>query len=63
MINGKQVRQEGGHSPDYRWSPLGEAGKQALRKGENVVAVLCEQGRNRAVIDVGLVELMPDARK
>jgi hypothetical protein len=59
FINGKQVRQEGGHSPSYRWSPLGEVGKQALRRGENVIAVLCEQERHKPFVDVGLLELKP----
>jgi arylsulfatase A-like enzyme len=63
FINGVQVRQEGGYSPGYRWSPLGEVGKQALRKGENVIAVLCEQDRHKAFIDVGLVELKPATTK
>ena len=63
FINGVQVRQEGGHSPDYRWSPLGDVGKQALRKGENVIAVLCEQDRHKAFIDLGLVELKPKSSK
>ena len=59
FINSVQVRQEGGYSPGYRWSPLGEEGKQALRKGENVIAVVCEQDRHKAFIDVGLVDLKP----
>ena len=63
FINGKQVRQEGGYSPDYRWSPLGDIGKQALRKGENVIAVLCEQDRHKAFIDLGLVELKSTTAK
>lgn len=57
FLNGQQVRQEGGHSPDYRWSPLGDVGKKALRKGENVIAVVCEKGQHKAFIDIGLVEL------
>jgi hypothetical protein len=59
FINGVQVRQEGGHSPDYRWSPLGVAGKQALRQGENVIAVVCEKAQHKAFVDVGLLELKP----
>ncbi len=59
FINGVQVRQEGGNSPGYHWSPLGEAGKRALRKGENVITVLGEQDRRKAFIDVGLLELKP----
>jgi hypothetical protein len=59
FINGVQVRQEGGTSPGYRWSPLGEIGKQSLRKGANVIAVVCEKGQHKAFVDVGLVELKP----
>lgn len=57
FINGVQVRREGGHSPDYRWSPLNEIGKQALRKGENVIAVVCEKAQHKAFVDVDLIEL------
>lgn len=63
FINGQQVRQEGGHSPGYRWSPLGDVGKQALRKGENVIAVVCEKGQHKTFVDVGLIELKPAAQK
>lgn len=59
FLNGQQVRQEGGHSPGYRWSPLGDVGKQALHKGENVIAVVCEKGQHKTFVDVGLVELKP----
>ncbi|NOT61121.1 MAG: hypothetical protein HOP19_12955, partial [Acidobacteria bacterium] len=59
FLNGRQVRQEGGHSPGYRWSPLGELGKLALRKGENVIAVVCEKGQHKTFVDAGLVELKP----
>jgi hypothetical protein len=59
FLNGQQVRQEGGHSLGYRWSPLGDKGKQALRRGENVIAVVCEKGQHKTFVDVGLIELKP----
>jgi arylsulfatase A-like enzyme len=63
FLNGQQVRQEGGHSPGYRWSPLGDKGKQALRKGANVIAVVCEKGQHKTFVDVGLIELKPATTK
>jgi hypothetical protein len=54
-----QVRREGRHSPDYRWSPLNEIGKQALRQGENVISVMGEKAQHKAFVDVGLIELKP----
>ena len=38
-------------------------GKQVLQEGENVIAVLCEQDRHKAFIDVGLIELKSTAQK
>lgn len=63
FINGQQVRQEGGHSPGYRWSPLGEIGKNVLHKGENLIAVFGERTQHKAFVDVGLVELKPASPK
>ncbi|MBA3713387.1 MAG: hypothetical protein H0W76_13205 [Pyrinomonadaceae bacterium] len=38
-------------------------GKQVRQEGENVIAVLCEQDRHKAFIDVGLIELKSTAQK
>lgn len=36
---------------------------QALRKGENVIAVVGEKAQHKAFVDVGLVELKPVTAK
>lgn len=56
-LNGVEVRRERGGSPYYRLLPLGEAGTQALRRGENLLAVYCERAEPPRLIDAGLVDL------
>jgi hypothetical protein len=56
-LNGVEVSREKGHSTGYRLSPLGQAGRGALREGENLLAVRCEQKGRRHFIDVGLVDM------
>ncbi len=62
-LNGVQVRQEGGHSPSYRWSYLGAEAAKLLRKGANVIAVSVEKQRNPIFADVGLIDLKPAVKQ
>jgi hypothetical protein len=58
-INGVGVRQEGGHSPGYRWTYLGPEAARVLRKGENVIAVTVQRQRHPIFMDVGLIDMRP----
>lgn len=58
-LNGVRVRQEGGHSPDYRLSYLGPEAARALKKGENVIAVTVQRQRHPVFMDVGLIDMTP----
>jgi hypothetical protein len=56
-INGKLVRRLRGFTTSYRPVALGEDAREALRAGENVIAVHCRQTGGGQYIDVGLVEI------
>lgn len=58
-LNGVRVRQEGGHSPGYRWSYLGPEAARALKKGDNVIAVSVQRSRHPIFMDVGLIDMTP----
>jgi beta-galactosidase len=55
-INGKQVAQLKGYTQDYEVVPLDEAGREALRVGDNMLAVHCRQTSGGQFIDVHVVD-------
>ena len=58
-LNGKLVRECGGHSPTYRLTPLGKKGAQALVAGKNWIAIEIENERHPHFLDAGLIDYRP----
>lgn len=54
-LNGKLVRDCGGHSPTYRLTPLGEHGAKALVPGKNTIAIEIENEKHPHFLDAGLI--------
>ncbi len=61
-LNGVRVAEFSGYSTAYELHALADAGRAALRRGRNVLAVHCRQTRGGQNIDVGIVELLPAQR-
>jgi hypothetical protein len=55
-LNGTLVLKQAAHTTKYEEFPLSEAGRKALKKGRNVLAVHCHQTVGGQYIDVGLAE-------
>jgi beta-galactosidase len=53
-LNGVLVLKKGGFTVKYEEFPLSEAGRKALRKGRNVLAVHCHQIAGGQYVDVGI---------
>jgi hypothetical protein len=60
-LNGQLALQRGGAERGYDDHPLSPEARRALKPGTNVLAVKAAAGTNkrRAVIDVGLIEVLP----
>jgi hypothetical protein len=56
-LNGKLVRRLRGHTTSYRPVALSNDAREALRTGENTIAIHCRQTRGGQYIDVGLLEM------
>ncbi|MGV3485590.1 MAG: glycoside hydrolase family 2 protein, partial [Planctomycetaceae bacterium] len=56
FINGKQVATVTGHITEFKVLPLDAAGREALKVGENLVAVHCHQTAGGQGIDVHVVD-------
>jgi hypothetical protein len=56
-INGVLAARVTGFTTEYVEVPLTAAGRKALKKGANVIAVHCHQTGGGQYIDVGLVEV------
>lgn len=62
-VNGVLAAKSHGFVAEYTTMPLSTAGKAALRKGRNVIAVHCRQTTGGQYIDVGLVDVLPLEKK
>jgi hypothetical protein len=56
-INGRLVRSLRGHTTSYRPVALSDEARQALRTGQNTIAIHCRQTRGGQYIDVGLLQM------
>jgi beta-galactosidase/beta-glucuronidase len=61
-INGKLAAQLKGYTTDYVHVPIAAEAAQAIRAGDNTIAVHCRQTGGGQYIDVGLVEEVPASR-
>jgi len=59
-VNGELAAEIDGWTSEYVYVPMREAAKEALRAGENVIAVHCHQKGGGQYIDVGLVGASDD---
>jgi hypothetical protein len=57
-INGVLAARASGYTSRYEEHPINTAGKQALRKGKNTLAVHCRQTSGGQYIDVGLAKVI-----
>jgi hypothetical protein len=56
-VNGVLAAKLSGYSTDYVTAVIRPEGRQALRKGENLIAIHCRQTTGGQFIDAGLVEV------
>jgi hypothetical protein len=61
-LNGVRIAARTGYVTGYTLAPLHEDWKKAVKPGKNVLAVHCHQTGGGQYIDVGLVELAPEAQ-
>ncbi|MBI4586909.1 MAG: DUF1793 domain-containing protein [Planctomycetes bacterium] len=62
-VNGVLAAQASSYTTDYELLPLNPAGKAALQRGENLLAVHCHQTGGGQYIDLGIVEVRGPAIK
>jgi hypothetical protein len=62
-LNGQRVAELKGYTVNYRLVALPESAAEALRDGENVLAIHCRQTGGGQYIDAGLVEVVERERK
>ena len=60
-VNGVLAGSYGGHTSEYDEFPLTQTGRNAFKPGKNTIAVHCRQTRGGQYIDVGIVDLLPQA--
>jgi hypothetical protein len=61
-VNGQLVSRLTGYTTSYVSVPLGRKGREALRSGQNTLAIHCKQTGGGQYIDAGIVEVEERAR-
>jgi Predicted bile acid beta-glucosidase len=59
-INGIRAGERGGYSPVFRTIPISKEARASMKPGKNTIAVHCHQTEHGQMIDVGIVEVIPD---
>ena len=55
-VNGVLAAKTEGYNTSYQHIPLTEAGRAALKSGQNIIAIHCHQTTGGQYIDVGIVK-------
>jgi len=55
-VNGVLAATTKGYNTSYQHIPLTEAGRAALKSGQNIIAIHCHQTAGGQYIDVGIVK-------
>ena len=58
-INGVEACRLSAYTTEYESAPLSNEARQALRQGDNVIAIHCHQTRGGQYIDAGMVDVIP----